>query len=72
MVFIGATADHKFRAFDSLTGDVVWETTLEAGANATPCTYQVGGKQYVVVAAGGGRRKVRSKSGDEIAAFTLP
>ena len=71
LVFIGATADHKFRAFDSLTGDIVWETTLEAGANATPCTYEVGGKQYVVVAAGGGRSKVRSRSGDEIAAFAL-
>lgn len=71
LVFIGATADPKFRAFDATTGQVVWEATLEAGANATPCTYEVGGRQYVVVAAGGGRPKLQIRSGDEIAAFAL-
>jgi quinoprotein glucose dehydrogenase len=71
LVFIGATADQKFRAFDSQTGELLWEWELEAGANATPCTYELGGKQYVAVAAGGGREKTNSRSGDEIAAFAL-
>ena len=63
-VFIGATQDHKFRAFDSRTGKVLWETQLETGAYATPCTYSVNGKQYVAVAVGGGRWK--SPAGDLI------
>ena len=71
LVFIGATADQKFRAFDSQTGELLWEWELEAGANATPCTYELGGKQYVAVAAGGGREKTNSRSGDEIAVFAL-
>jgi quinoprotein glucose dehydrogenase len=71
LVFIGATADPKFRAFDSKSGALVWEWELKAGCNASPCSYEVGGKQYVAVAAGGGRDKVESVSGDEIAAFAL-
>ena len=70
LVFIGATQDHKFRAFDSRTGKVLWETQLETGAYATPCTYSVNGKQYVAVAVGGGRWK--SPAGDAFVAFALP
>jgi quinoprotein glucose dehydrogenase len=70
LVFIGATKDEKFRAFDKKTGQVLWETTLPAGGYATPSTYAVGGKQYVVIAAGGG--KMGTKSGDSYVAFALP
>ncbi len=70
LVFIGATQDHKFHAFDSRTGKLLWETRLETGAYATPCTYSVNGKQYVVVAVGGGRLK--SPAGDAFVAFALP
>ena len=70
LVFIGATKDEKFRAFDSHTGKLLWETTLPAGGYASPATYAVGGKQYVVIAAGGG--KMGTKSGDAYVAFALP
>ncbi len=70
LLFIGATKDEKFRAFDKATGKVLWETGLPAGGYATPATYAVGGKQYVVIAAGGG--KMGTKSGDAYVAFALP
>jgi quinoprotein glucose dehydrogenase len=70
LVFIGATKDEKFRAFDKRTGKVLWETSLPAGGYATPATYEAGGKQYVVIAAGGG--KMGTKSGDAYVAFALP
>ncbi len=70
LLFIGATKDEKFRAFDKATGKVLWETSLPAGGYATPATYAVGGKQYVVIAAGGG--KMGTKSGDAYVAFALP
>jgi quinoprotein glucose dehydrogenase len=70
LVFIGASKDEKFRAFDKTTGAVLWETSLPAGGYATPSTYSVGGKQYVVIAAGGG--KMGTKSGDSYVAFALP
>jgi quinoprotein glucose dehydrogenase len=69
LIFIGATKDEKFRAFDKRTGQMLWETSLPAGGYATPATYSVGGKQYVVIAAGGG--KMGTKSGDAYVAFTL-
>lgn len=71
LVFIGATKDEKFRAFDKASGKILWETQLSAGAYATPCTYTVGGRQYVVIAAGGGG-KPGTRSGDAYVAFTLP
>jgi len=71
LVFIGATQDEKFRAFDKATGKVLWEAQLDAGGYATPCTYAVNGKQYVVIAAGGGG-KPRTRSGDAFVAFALP
>lgn len=70
LVFIGATRDEKFRAFDKKTGKVLWETSLPAGGYATPATYEAGGRQYVVIAAGGG--KMGTKSGDAYIAFALP
>lgn len=70
LLFIGATKDEKFRAFDKNTGNVLWETQLPAGGYATPCTYEVNGKQYVVIAAGGG--KMGTKSGNSYVAFALP
>ena len=70
VIFIGATKDEMFRAFDKRSGEVLWETTLPAGGYATPATYAVGGRQYVVIAAGGG--KMGTKSGDAYVAFSLP
>ena len=71
LVFIGATQDEKFRAFDKKTGKVLWEADLPAGGYASPCTYEANGKQYVVIAAGGGG-KPRTKAGDAFVAFALP
>ena len=70
LLFIAATKDEKFRAFDKLTGKLLWETTLPAGGYATPATYMVGGKQYIVIAAGGG--KMGTPSADSYVAFALP
>ena len=69
LVFMAGTFDKKFRAFDQDTGEVLWETELNAAGFATPCTYEADGKQYVVIAAGGG--KGDSESGDEFVAFGL-
>ena len=70
IVFIAATQDEKFRAFDTRSGALLWETTLPAAGYATPSTYMIGGRQYVVIAAGGG--KLGTKSGDSYVAFALP
>jgi len=71
LVFIGATVyDRKFRAFDAATGAVLWETTLPAAGNATPAVYEAGGRQYVVIAAGGG--KWGQPSGGSYLAYALP
>ena len=70
LVFIAATQDERFRAFDKATGRLLWETRLPAAGYATPSTYSVRGKQYVVIAAGGG--KLGTKSGDAYVAYALP
>jgi quinoprotein glucose dehydrogenase len=71
LLFIGATNhDRKFRAYDKLTGELLWETTLPASGNATPAVYEVRGRQYVVIAAGGG--KSGAPSGGTYVAFALP
>ena len=70
LVFIAASRDEMFRAFDKRTGRLLWQARLPAGGYATPCTYAVGGRQYVVVAAGGG--KMGTRSGDAYVAFALP
>lgn len=69
LVFIAASRDEKFRAFDQHTGKLVWETKLPAAGYATPSTYQIGGKQYIVIACGGG--KLNTRSGDRYVAFCL-
>jgi quinoprotein glucose dehydrogenase len=71
LVFIASTQDEKFRAFDKDTGEVLWETKLPVAGYATPSTYMVNGKQYIVIAAGGGG-KMLTKSGDYYLAFALP
>jgi quinoprotein glucose dehydrogenase len=72
LLFIGATNyDRKFRAFDKSTGELLWETTLPFSGNATPITYQIDGRQYVAIAAGGGKDP-KSKSGGVYVAFALP
>nr|WP_232073931.1 PQQ-binding-like beta-propeller repeat protein [Spirosoma aureum] len=68
LVFIAGTKDERIRAFDKKTGKVVWEYQLPAGGFATPITYEVNGKQYVVIAAGGGRGQ---KAGGNYVAFAL-
>lgn len=71
LVFIGSTRDEKFRAFDSATGKLLGEWQLPAGGYAAPATYQVNGRQYVVIAAGGGG-KIGTRSGDSYVTFALP
>jgi quinoprotein glucose dehydrogenase len=69
IVFIGATQDEKLHALDKRSGAVLWETSLPAAGYATPSTYMVRGRQYVVIAAGGG--KLGTKSSDAYVAFAL-
>jgi quinoprotein glucose dehydrogenase len=72
LVFIGATAyDRKFHAFDSSTGKLLWECELPFAGMATPATYMVNGKQYVVIAAGGGKNTPKHTGGVYVA-FALP
>jgi quinoprotein glucose dehydrogenase len=73
LLFIGATNfDRKFRAFDKTTGKLLWETTLPFPGNATPATYEVNGRQFVVIAAGGNRNNPRGPLGGVYVAFALP
>src|SRR6185437_14402752 len=77
LVFIGATVfDSEFRAFDSSTGELLWQTRLPAAGMATPATYMVEGKQYVVIAAGGGKIHEspagKLPTGGTYVAFALP
>jgi quinoprotein glucose dehydrogenase len=70
VIFIGATADETFRAFDKDTGKTLWQAKLPFSGNATPSTYMVDAKQYVVISAGGG--KSGRPAGGTIVAFALP
>jgi quinoprotein glucose dehydrogenase len=71
LVFIGATNfDKKFRAFDKTTGKLLWESALPFAGNATPATYEVNGRQFVVIAAGGGKDP-KTGSGGVYVAFAL-
>jgi quinoprotein glucose dehydrogenase len=70
LLLIAATKDRKFRAFNKHTGKLLWETTLPAAGFATPATYEVNGRQFVVIACGGG--KLGTASGDAYVAFALP
>ncbi len=69
LVFIGATKDRQFRAFDSRTGEEVWNYKLPFAAMATPATYEIEGKQYVIIAAGGGKNT--QEKGDMYVVFAL-
>jgi quinoprotein glucose dehydrogenase len=71
LVFIGGTRDEMFHAFDKSNGKLLWQSKLPAGGYATPSTYRVGTKQYVVIAASGGG-KLGTKLGDSIVAYALP
>jgi quinoprotein glucose dehydrogenase len=71
LLLIGATTyDNKFRAYDKRTGALLWEAALPAAGNATPSTYMVGGRQFVVIACGGGKNG--APSGGTYVAFALP
>jgi quinoprotein glucose dehydrogenase len=70
LVFIAATRDAKIRAFNKRTGALLWESSLPAAGFATPSVYAVNGKQYLVIACGGG--KLQQPSGDSYMAFALP
>ncbi len=71
LVFTAATKEPILRAFDATTGDEIWHTGLPAPAQATPMSYEMGGKQYVVIAAGGHGLFGTSQS-DSVIAFSLP
>lgn len=69
VLFIAATKDEKIRAFDKETGEILWEANLPASGHATPAVYEMDGKQFIVIACGGGKG---TKSGDAYVAFALP
>jgi len=72
LLFIGATSfDRKFHAYDKRNGKLLWETVLPAAGNATPSTYSVNGRQFVVIQAGGGKDP-KGPNGGKIVAFALP
>jgi quinoprotein glucose dehydrogenase len=70
LIFIGATQDNRFRAFDLFTGEELWSATLPTGAFALPMTYQVDGRQFIVIAAGG-HPFIYPQPGDYLTAFAL-
>jgi quinoprotein glucose dehydrogenase len=70
LLFIAGTKDKKFRVYNKRNGQLLWETTLPAAGFATPSTYEVNGRQYVVIACGG--NKLGAPAGDSYVAFALP
>jgi quinoprotein glucose dehydrogenase len=70
-VFIGAALDDYLRAFDTETGRELWRGRLPAGGQATPMSYLSGGRQFVVIAAGG-NGSAETRLGDSVVAFALP
>jgi quinoprotein glucose dehydrogenase len=71
LVFIGASMDERFHAYDKATGALLWDYQMEAGGYATPVTYSIAGRQYVIIAAGGGG-KPETKPGNAYYCFALP
>ncbi len=69
LIFIAATRDEQFRAIDKATGKTLWQTTLPAAGYSSASTYAINGKQYVVIACGGG--KLNTKSGDWYVAYAV-
>jgi len=72
LIFQGGTMDRTLRAFSAESGKLLWSAELPASAHATPMTYQVGGKQYVVIAAGGSAKVDEERQGDAVVAYALP
>ena len=70
LLFIAATRDSKLRAFNKKTGKLLWEIVLPAPGFATPAVFEANGKQYIVIACGGG--KLGMTSGDAYIAYSLP
>jgi quinoprotein glucose dehydrogenase len=70
LIIAATTYDNKIRAFDKMNGRLLWEATLPAASVTTPSTYMVNGKQYIVIACGGGKNG--TPSGGQIVAFALP
>ncbi len=70
IIFIAASLDDRLRAFDTDSGKLLWTASLPAGGQATPMTYAIGGRQYLVIAAGG--YKDQSTRGDYLVAYALP
>jgi quinoprotein glucose dehydrogenase len=70
LLFIAGTKDSKFKAYDKKNGDLLWETVLPVPSFATPSTYSVNGKQYIVLACGGS--KLGAPKGESYMAFSLP
>lgn len=70
LLFIAGTKDKKFRVYDKTNGELLWETALPAAGFATPSTYEVDGRQFVVIACGG--TKLGAEKGDSYVAFALP
>jgi len=72
LVFIAGTTDSRIRGFNVDTGEELWNAALPAAGNATPMTYEVNGKQYLVIAAGGDQVFAEEPPGDAVVAFALP
>jgi quinoprotein glucose dehydrogenase len=72
LVFIAGTTDSRIRAFNVENGKEVWDAILPASGNATPMTYEINGKQYLVIAAGGNKVIREAPLGDSVVAFALP
>jgi quinoprotein glucose dehydrogenase len=70
LIIAATTYDNKIRAFDKTNGRLLWEAQLPAAGNAMPSTYMVNGKQYIVIACGGGKND--APSGGSYVAFALP
>lgn len=70
LLFIAATKDGKFRAFDKKNGHLLWETDLPAASFATPATYEINGRQFIVLACGG--TKLGAPKGNKYVAYALP
>ena len=70
LLLVGQVSDNKIRAFDKTSGALLWEGQLPAAGNTTPATYMVNGRQYIVIAAGGGKND--APSGGTYVAFALP
>jgi quinoprotein glucose dehydrogenase len=72
VIFIGGSVDRRIHAFSAETGAELWNADLPASAHAQPITYRAGGRQYVVIAAGGSANISVETQGDALVAFSLP